>query len=47
MTQLFNGVKKKWVGFLMLFCRFVLFSLLWVGNFGGYGDCLVVGAKKI
>ena len=34
------------VGFLMLFCRFVLFPLLWVGNFSGHGDCLVVEAKK-
>ncbi|MBE9570721.1 MAG: class I SAM-dependent methyltransferase [Proteobacteria bacterium] len=35
------------VAFLMLFCRFVLFPLLWVGNLTGRGDCLVVEAKKI
>jgi hypothetical protein len=35
------------VGFLMLFCRFVLFPLLWVGNLTGRGDCLVVVGKKI
>ena len=34
------------VAFLMLFCRFVLFPLLWVGNLSGCGDCLVVRAKK-
>ena len=35
------------VGCLMLFCRFVLFPLLWVGNFTSCGDCLVVVGKKI
>lgn len=35
------------VAFLMLFCRFVLFPLLWVGNLSGHGDCLVVVGKKI
>ena len=35
------------VAALMLFCRFVLFPLLWVGNLSGKGDCLVVEAKKI
>ena len=34
------------VAFFMLFCRFVLFPLLWVGNFSGHGDCLVVGANR-
>jgi hypothetical protein len=34
------------VAALMLFCRFVLFSLLWVGNFSGHGDCLVVEANR-
>ena len=35
------------VACLMLFCRFVLFPFLWVGNLSGCGDCLVVEAKKI
>ena len=35
------------VAFLMIFCRFVLFPLLWVGNLSGRGDCLVVEARKI
>ena len=35
------------VGSLMLFIRFVLFPLLWLGNLTGHGDCLVVEAKKI
>ena len=34
------------VAALMMFCRFVLFPLLWVGNLTGRGDCLVVVAKK-
>lgn len=32
------------VGFLMLFCRFVLFPFLWLGNLSGYGDCLIIEA---
>ena len=35
------------VAALMMFCRFVLFPFLWVGNLTGRGDCLVVVAKKI
>ena len=33
------------VGSLMLLIRLVLFPLLWLGNFTGHGDCLVVRAK--
>jgi len=35
------------VAFLMLFMRFFLFPLLWVGNLLGRGDCLLVVAKKV
>lgn len=35
------------VASLMIFCRFVLFPFLWLGNLTGHGDCLVVVAKKI
>lgn len=35
------------VACLMIFCRFILFPLLWVGTLTGRGDCLVVEAKKI
>ena len=35
------------VAALMLFCRFILFPLLWVGNLIGRGDCLVVETRKI
>jgi hypothetical protein len=34
------------VVFLMLFCRVVLFPLLWIGNLTGHSDCLVVVAEK-
>ena len=32
------------IAFLMLFCRFFLFLLLWVGNLTGRGDCLIIEA---
>ena len=35
------------VAFLMIFCRFVLFPFLWLGNLNGHGDCLVVVGTKI
>lgn len=35
------------VAFLMLFIRGFLFPFLWLGNFCGRGDCLVVIAKKV
>ena len=34
------------VACLMIFCRFVLFLFLWVGNLSGCGDCLVVVGKR-
>jgi 2-polyprenyl-3-methyl-5-hydroxy-6-metoxy-1,4-benzoquinol methylase len=36
-----------WVGVFMIFTRFVLFPVLWLGNKRGRGDCLVVVASKI
>lgn len=35
------------VACLMIFCRFILFPLLWVGTLTRHGDCLVVEARKI
>jgi len=35
------------VASFMMFCRFLLFPFLWLGNLTGHGDCLVVEAKKI
>ena len=32
--------------FLMIFARFALFPLLWLGNQTGHGDCLLVVATK-
>lgn len=34
------------LGFLMVFVRFILFPLLWLGNLLGRGDCLIIEAKK-
>lgn len=34
------------VGLFMLFVRFVLFPVLWIGNRRGQGDCLLVMATK-
>jgi SAM-dependent methyltransferase len=36
-----------WVGFLMVFARFVLFPALWLGNRWGRGDCLLAIATKV
>jgi hypothetical protein len=36
-----------WVGLLMVFARFVLFSALWLGYRRGYGDCLLVIATRL
>jgi hypothetical protein len=32
--------------FLMIFARFILFPVLWLGNRSGHGDCLLVVATK-
>ncbi|MCP3873870.1 MAG: class I SAM-dependent methyltransferase [Desulfobacteraceae bacterium] len=34
------------LGSLMLFVRFFLFSILWLGNIAGHGDCLIIEAEK-
>ncbi len=34
------------LGTLMLFSRFILFPLLWLGNLSDHGDCLVIQAVK-
>ena len=36
-----------WVGFSMVFARFVLFPALWLGNRRGRGDCLLAIATKV